>query len=115
MSYLSNPYLTHPLSSSSQRILTPTFLRFFPFRLLAIADAEKAKARREEAYNMLEGYLYRIRDLLNGDSGTPFKEFAQPHEQKKLTEGLAETLAWLHDDSDNATADELWAKRNTLE
>ncbi|KAG8930515.1 lumenal Hsp70 protein [Tulasnella sp. 418] len=83
-------------------------------RLVAIEAAEKAKARREEAYNHLEGYLYRLRDLLEGDSKSPFMDFSQPAERELLTQKLAEGFEWLAE-NDKADATELWKKRDELE
>ncbi|KAG8984460.1 lumenal Hsp70 protein [Tulasnella sp. JGI-2019a] len=84
-------------------------------RLTNILEAEAAKSRREEAYNNLEGYLYRLRDLISGDDGTPFKEFVQPAELSSLSRGLDETLQWLNEEADDADATLLWKKRNDLE
>lgn len=82
--------------------------------LAEIAAREFAKVQREQAYNLLEGFLYRLRDIL-GDEESPFKEFAQPKEQTLLSDKLAVTLAWLNDEGDEASADVLFAKRAELE
>ncbi|KAG8893150.1 lumenal Hsp70 protein, partial [Tulasnella sp. 417] len=83
-------------------------------RLAEIAAREAAKAQREQAYNLLEGFLYRLRDLLEDDSSA-FHEFAQPDEQARLSDKLATTMTWLHDDGEEAAADVLLAKRAELE
>lgn len=85
------------------------------FRLAAILDAERAKVRREEALNHLEGYLYRLRDLLDADSTEPFKQFVQPAEEEKLRDGLEEAIHWMNDEADDADAATMWKKRNDLE
>ncbi|KAG8889026.1 lumenal Hsp70 protein [Tulasnella sp. 332] len=84
-------------------------------RLASIVEKEAAKSHRDEAYNNLEGYLYRLRDLIDGDDDTPFKEFVQPKELLSLSKGLAEALDWLNDEADAADAQLLWKKRNDLE
>ncbi|KAG8908730.1 lumenal Hsp70 protein [Tulasnella sp. 408] len=83
-------------------------------RLAEIAAREAAKAKREQAFNLLEGFLYRLRDLLEDDSN-PFHEFAQPDEQARLSDKLATTMSWLHDEGEEAAADVLLAKRAELE
>jgi hypothetical protein len=49
-------------------MLFDSFLLFFtslaPSSLLSIDALELARRQREEAFNVLEGYLYRLRDLL---------------------------------------------------
>ena len=74
-----------------------------------------AKRRTEEARNHLEGYLYRLRDLLDGDSSSPFMEYSKDSERKKLAELHEETLIWMNSEGDEADQITLWAKREALE
>ncbi|KAJ8074780.1 lumenal Hsp70 protein [Marasmius tenuissimus] len=85
-------------------------------RLRAIDLDEAAKNRKEEARNTLEGYLYRLRDLLDEENkDTPFKQCSQPSERSALLEKLEETFTWLHDKGDIAETSQLLDKRTSLE
>ena len=50
----------------------------------AIDLAEAAKRRHEEARNTLEGYLYRVRDLLSEDGETPFRKCSKEEERAAI-------------------------------
>jgi hypoxia up-regulated 1 len=77
---------------------------------------ESAKARKEEARNTLEGYLYKLRDLLDEENkDTPFKECSQPQERSAISVKLEETFTWLHDKGDVAETSQFLDKRNALE
>jgi len=84
-------------------------------RLADLVAGEVAKSRRDEAYNNLEGYLYRLRDLIDGHDDTPFKEFVQPSELTRLSQGLDDTLRWLNHEAETADAELLREKRTHLE
>lgn len=85
------------------------------FSLTGILEQERNKARREESLNLLEGYLYRLRDLLEGDATSPFHEFVQPEEHARLARGLQDTLTWLHEEGQTADASTLKHMRDKLE
>ncbi|KAI0651124.1 actin-like ATPase domain-containing protein [Trametes meyenii] len=85
-------------------------------KLLAVDAEESAKRKREEARNTLEGYIYKLRDLLSDDSSeSPFVKCSQPSERKALSEKVDNTLAWLQDHGDDATTIEYIDKRTALE
>ena len=84
-------------------------------RLLALDDKEGTRRRKEEAYNMLEGYLYRLRDYLDGEPTSPFKLYSKAEERKSLERKLEEALAWLNEHGEDAETGELWAQREALE
>ncbi|OBZ74655.1 Heat shock protein 17 [Grifola frondosa] len=89
---------------------------FFSYRLVTVDNEEAAKRRREDARNTLEGYLYRVRDLLEDDSSdSPFRKCSQEVERKAMAEKLEETLAWLHDLGDDADTIQYIDKRNAVE
>ena len=71
-------------------------------RLAALDATALARMKRAEARNHLEGYLYRLRDLLDGDADTPFMGFSKEEEREKLAAGLQETMHWLNEESDSA-------------
>ncbi|KAF9265145.1 actin-like ATPase domain-containing protein [Marasmius fiardii PR-910] len=85
-------------------------------RLRAIDIEEAVKNRKEEARNTLEGYLYRLRDLLDEENrDTPFKQCSQPSERTALQAKMEETFTWLHDKGDIAETSQLLDKRTSLE
>ncbi|KAG2117711.1 Hsp70 protein-domain-containing protein [Suillus clintonianus] len=95
--------------------LSPTAKRAARDRLRTLDNMEMSKQRREEAHNTLEGYLYKLRDLLNDGPETPFTKCSQPSERQALSNKLSETIAWLHDEGDTADTVRLWEKRSLLE
>lgn len=84
-------------------------------RLRALDNMEMSRQLREEAHNTLEGYLYKLRDLLNDGPETPFTKCSQPSERQTLSNTLSETIAWLHEEGDTADTLQLWEKRSALE
>lgn len=64
---------------------------------------------------MLEGYLYRLRDYLDGEPTSPFKLYSKAEERKSLERKLEEALAWLNEHGEDAETGELWAQREALE
>ncbi|KAF5391958.1 hypothetical protein D9757_003269 [Collybiopsis confluens] len=96
--------------------MTVTEKRESRSKLRAIDLEEAAKARKEEARNNLESYMYRLRDLLDEENkDTPFKKCSQPSERQALMEKLEETFMWLHDKGDHADTSVLLDKRIALE
>ncbi|EEU42283.1 uncharacterized protein NECHADRAFT_104346 [Fusarium vanettenii 77-13-4] len=81
-------------------------------RLKAFAASDKARLQREEALNQLEGYTYKIRDLLENDA---FVAAATEEEKTKLAELSSETSEWLYDDGADASKDVLKAKLKVLQ
>lgn len=81
-------------------------------RLREIKQAETRKYQREEARNMLEAFIYRVRDLLE-DAG--FTEASLEHERKLIGDKAADANEWLWDQADQATTKELKAKRTEIE
>ena len=84
-------------------------------RLVALDNAEATRKRKEEAHNMLEGYLYRLRDYLDGEQTSPFNVYSKPEERKSLERKLEEVFAWLIEHGEDAETGELWAQREALE
>jgi hypoxia up-regulated 1 len=86
------------------------------FRLRVIDRIEAAKQRKEEARNSLEGYLYRVRDLLADENEEhPFRKCSQASERKAIAEKLEESITWLHDKGDVAETHHFYDKRNAVE
>lgn len=85
-------------------------------RLLAIDRLEAGKRAREEARNSLEGYLYRVRDLLEDDQAdTPFIKCSQETERKAMEKKLQEAFAWLAEHDDDASTKDFIEQRAALE
>ena len=76
---------------------------------------EGSKRRTEEARNNLESYLYKLRDLLNDESETPFTKCSQSGERFAIQKKLEETLEWMHDEADDADTTQLLEKLSSLE
>lgn len=75
-----------------------------------------AKNRKEEARNGLEGYLYRVWDLLDEENrDTPFRKCSQEAERAAMAKKLEETFDWLHEHGDVAETSQFLDKRNALE
>ncbi|KFY38070.1 hypothetical protein V494_04524 [Pseudogymnoascus sp. VKM F-4513 (FW-928)] len=76
-------------------------------RLVAFDDSDYTRKMQEEALNQLEGYTYRVRDLLTDDS---FIGASTEAERKPLAE-LAESIGdWLYEEGTSATREVLRAK-----
>jgi hypoxia up-regulated 1 len=85
------------------------------FRLKSISSFESAKHAREEARNVLEGYLYRLQGLLADDAeNTAIHDFAKKDEKAKLKQSVAETFDWLQDNAEKADEVTLRQKRQAL-
>ncbi|EUC58906.1 HSP70 family protein, putative [Rhizoctonia solani AG-3 Rhs1AP] len=85
-------------------------------RLIALNAAASTKREHEEAFNNLEGFLYRLRRLLSDDSDeSPFNGFSTPEERAKIEAAVDAAMEWLNETGSHATAKELWAKRDEIE
>lgn len=92
--------------------LSKTELNKSKDRLKAFAASDKARVLREEALNQLEGYTYRVRDLLEDEA---FIAASTEAERTKLAEKSSEISEWLYDDGAEATKDELKSKLKELQ
>ncbi|WVR05173.1 hypothetical protein IAU60_002185 [Kwoniella sp. DSM 27419] len=85
-------------------------------RLASVAAFEAAKFAREEARNMLEGYIYRLASLLSDDADNrALHEFATADERARLGKLKDETMEWLHEHAESAEETVLRQKRADLE
>ena len=85
-------------------------------RLKAIDAEEGVKRRREEARNTLEGYIYKLRDLLGDDSSeAPFMKCSQASERKRISEKVDEAYSWLQEHGDDAETIQYIDHRTALE
>lgn len=85
------------------------------FRLQAIDTLEASRRHREEALNHLEGYLYRLRDMLAPESeGSLFWQYSQEEERSKLSKGVRESMAWLEEEGWRAETADLRKRSDDL-
>ena len=81
--------------------------------LLYVLDRDnERRIAREEARNVLEGYIYRIRDLLDDSS---FKSASKKTEREKIQQKADELNSYLSKEGDNAEISKLKLKRADLE
>ncbi|KAG6333862.1 hypothetical protein ID866_5225 [Astraeus odoratus] len=84
-------------------------------RLRALDNLGATKRQREEAFNTLEGYLYKLRDLLSDKPDTPFLKCSKPLEREAISRQVADTSSWLNNEGETADTFTLWEKRRALE
>jgi hypoxia up-regulated 1 len=76
---------------------------------------EAAIAAREEQRNILEGYLYKLRDLLESDSQHPFVKHSQEVERRAISRQLKDVSNWFHSQAEGAQTKDFVGKRSSLE
>ncbi|PMD45967.1 actin-like ATPase domain-containing protein [Hyaloscypha variabilis F] len=76
-------------------------------RLQSFDDADRSKRLREEALNQLEGFTYKVRDLLDKDE---FVAASTKEEQSSLESKSKETSEWIYSGGADASREELKAK-----
>ena len=99
------------IESAGRAQLSKTDVTKSKDRLKSFATSDKARIAREEALNQLEGYTYKVRDLLDGES---FIEKSTEAERTKLSELASAASDWLYEDGAEATKDVLKAKLKEL-
>jgi len=93
---------------------TPAQISTARSSLVTVDNAEKLRHKKEEARNMLEGYCYRMRDLLAGEPMSPFMLYSKEEERRKLEDRMYEAFSLLND-GDDAELAELWRRREEME
>lgn len=81
-------------------------------RLREVKAFETKKLAREEARNVLEAFIYRVRDLVDQSS---FVEVSLEAERKAIKGKTEAANEWLWDEGDTAATRELRAKKTELE
>ncbi|KAK3315470.1 Hsp70 protein-domain-containing protein [Apodospora peruviana] len=81
-------------------------------RIKAFEASDRARRLREETLNQLEGYTYKVRDLLENEA---FIGASTAEERKKLETKTSDTSDWLYGDGRDATRDELKARLKALQ
>ncbi|KAI1388697.1 actin-like ATPase domain-containing protein [Hypoxylon trugodes] len=80
-------------------------------RIKAFELSDRSRRAREEALNQLEGFTYKVRDLLESES---FVAASTAEERAKLEKKASEASEWLYDDGADASHDELKSKLKGL-
>lgn len=73
-------------------------------RLKAFTKSDLARTQRSEAHNSLEGFTYKVRDLLDSDA---FIAASTEAERKELEEKSSAASDWLYEDGADASTEEL--------
>lgn len=73
-------------------------------RLAAFDASDLARVKREEAFNELEGYIYRAQDLLENED---FKKAVTPETLDNLAKQLSTMSDWIHEDGSESGTTEL--------
>lgn len=81
-------------------------------RLKAFEQSDKARRQRSEALNELEGFTYKVRDLLDNEK---FIAASTEAERKSLEEKSSAASDWLYGDGADATREELRKKLSELQ
>ena len=76
---------------------------------------EAAIAAREEQRNILEGYMYKLRDLLDSDSQHTFVRHSQESERRAIARQLKDVSNWFNTHADEAQTKDFVEKRSSLE
>lgn len=95
----------------------PTCSIYPPCSLRDAKTALTRKLAREEARNVLEAYVYRVRDLVEGGSreSAAFLAASVESERKAVRELQQKTAEWLFDEGESAETKELKEKKRELE
>ncbi|KAI0593766.1 stress protein ORP150 [Biscogniauxia sp. FL1348] len=80
-------------------------------RIKAFEASDKSRRLREEALNQLEGFTYKVRDLLDSEA---FVAASTPEERAKLEKKASDASEWLYDDGADASREELKSKLKEL-
>lgn len=81
-------------------------------RLKAFAKSDAARMQRSEAHNSLEGFTYKIRDLLDSEI---FIAASTEAERKQLEEKSSAASDWLYEDGADASTEELKKRLKELQ
>ncbi|KAH6688543.1 stress protein [Plectosphaerella plurivora] len=91
--------------------LSTTAIKASKARLQAFENSDKARRQREEALNQLEGFTYKVRDLLENEA---FVGASTAEERATLEQKASEASDWLYGEGADATKDEFKAKHKEL-
>lgn len=81
-------------------------------RLKAFETSDRSRRQREEALNQLEGFTYKVRDLLDNEK---FAQAATSAEKEALEKKGLETSEWLYEEGADASREELRSRLKALQ
>lgn len=81
-------------------------------RLKAFAKSDAARMQRSEAHNSLEGFTYKVRDLLDSET---FVAASTEAERKTLEEKSSAASDWLYEGGSDASTEELKKRLKELQ
>ncbi|KJR86811.1 hypoxia up-regulated 1 [Sporothrix schenckii 1099-18] len=99
------------LEKAGTRALSDSEMQTVKKRLQAFDASDRARVQREESFNQLEAFTYKVRGLLESDS---FIAASTPVERATLETMRGETSDWLYDGGVDATHEELKKKYTAL-
>ncbi|TGJ86767.1 hypothetical protein E0Z10_g1984 [Xylaria hypoxylon] len=104
-----------PVDYSTEKLGTPILskadLTKGKDRLKAFETSDKARRLREETLNQLEGFTYKVRDLLDSDA---FVAASTSKERAKLEKKASDASDWVYGDGADAPQKELKLRLKTL-
>ncbi|KEY66946.1 hypothetical protein S7711_06895 [Stachybotrys chartarum IBT 7711] len=81
-------------------------------RLKAFANSDKARIQREEALNQLEGYTYKVRDLIDREA---FVAKSTEDERASIAQKASAASEWIYEDGVKAAKEEFKAKLKEIQ
>lgn len=103
--------IEHEIELKGYAELPAAELKRIKARLASFDDSDRSRVLREEALNQLEGFTYRIRDLLDDST---FITASTDAERASLEKKSTAAGDWLYDDGATATREELKVKLKEL-
>lgn len=102
----------YELATTGAPQLERVYIRQAKDRLLAFEQSDKARRQREEALNQLEGFTYKVRDLIDSEV---FVAASTEAERKLLEEKSSAASEWLYGDGADASKEDLKKKLKELQ
>ena len=98
-------------TQASSQALTPESLTRIKSRLVAFDASDESRVLREEALNMLEGYTYKIRDILEDEA---VMDVSTPAQRDEIEQKSNDASMWLYGDGAEASRDVLKGRLDEL-
>ena len=98
-------------SQASSKALKADSLTRIKTRLTAFDKSDKSRVLREEALNTLEGYTYKIRDILEDEA---FMDASTPVQRDEIEQKSNDASMWLYGDGADASRETLKARLDEL-
>ena len=98
-------------TQATSKGLKPDSLTRIKTRLTAFDASDRSRVLREEALNTLEGYTYKIRDILEDEA---FMDASTPAQRDEIEQKSNDASMWLYGDGAEASRDVLKARLDEL-